>query len=179
MSARRSLYAAIGLLLALCVACSGDPEPQVEPAPSTPTADPLPTESPTPEPSEEPETAEEFLRRWVVEYEDMQSTGDSAPFRATSRGCRECLAIADRFEGIYSSGGFIRGGAITVTDVRRAGRIGTAESWILEFDATRTRYRETSGAPAQTLQGGHSGFRFVLEPDGGAFTIRELYQESL
>ena len=175
----RRWYAACLVVLALVAGCSGDPKPGVEPDPTPTAVTPSASASPTVEPSEEPETAEEFLRRWVAEYEDMQANGDSAPFRTTSQGCSECLAISDRFESIYTSGGFIRGGDITVTDVRRAGRIGNAETWILEFDATTTRYREEARAPAQSLEGGHSGFRFVLEPQGGAFRIRELYQESL
>ena len=182
VSGRRYVVSVLVLSVAVAlVGCSGDPEPVVAPTPTanTSSAEQTPTQSPSPPPAEKRETAQQFIRRWLAEYAALQGSGDSVAFRQMSTGCVECLAIASRLEGIYANGGWVKGGSVDVTAIRSAGRIDERESWIAEFDASPTRYKERARGQVRRLGGGHSGFRFVLTPHQMTFRIRELYQESL
>ena len=180
MSVRRCVVVLVTVLL-LSACSADDPDPVADPSSTVSSSSPSSEPSPSvaPEPSEEPESAAEFIRRWFFEYVAMQASGESNVFREMSRGCAECAAMAGRFEAIYSAGGSVQGGEVTVTDIRRIGRLGKSETWIAEFDANPTSFRESAGAAIQKLEGGHAGFRFVLKASRGVFRIGELYQESL
>jgi len=170
----------VGALIALVLlgGCAGDDLVQV-PTAATSSAASAPTAAPARTAKREPETPRQFIRRWFRAYELMISSADSAPFRRISKECADCRGIQRRIDAIFESDGEIFGGEAEIIVIRPVGRSRGSQSWVAEFNAGPTRYRDKPGADMRTLLGGHGGYRFVLRSTRRTFRIVRLYQESL
>ena len=168
---------ALGLAMALLLGGCSAEEPVFEPAPESPMPSAATQGSPTTGPPEKPVSAPRFIRRWFDEFEAMQRTGDGAVFRSLSRRCEDCDDVADRYEGIYEAGGWIKGGDVTIDSTHRVQRDGRLETWIAEIHATPTRFKEGPQSEVQRLPGGAGAFRLILER-ASDFHVVELFQEA-
>jgi hypothetical protein len=110
---------------------------------------------------------------------ELQSTGRSSGFEDASVDCQACTDTVEGYSRIYDSGGVIRGGVISITKLKKLGRTGQGETWLVFFSSTPTRYRESSEAAWQRLKGGRAALRLVLTSRDGSLNVSELYQESL
>ena len=155
MHVRRAL-ALTSTVLLLLAGCSDDPEPEPKmPDPTPSSSGPSPTQSETPE----AESPEEFIRRWSEALREMQATGETAAFRKLGPRCESCNATADRVEQIYDAGGAIEWDGWDI--VRVSARDGSDTDFVVLENSAPTRFRESKGAPWQTLDGGRA--RHVVE----------------
>ncbi len=123
---RTTVASALVLPLALA-GCGDDPQPKMPPpsasSPSTPT--PSTSTDPAVEPTLPPEAegkdeaaAEAFVRYYWDLANYVQSTGDAQTFSEVALpSCTTCSRAASYFEKAYRKGGYLRGGAYTVTEV--------------------------------------------------------------
>jgi hypothetical protein len=164
MSVRRTAAALLtaGLLL---TGCSDDPEPRFEP-----TETPSPTESSaTAEP--QAQSPEEFIREWFALNTEMQNTGDTQAFLASSRPCDVCKDMASQVRRIYADGGRIQLDRQEVLRVRTGARSATIKQFDVTVEASKTRLVEAAGASEQTLPGGKSTYRVTLLRKGDAWAM--------
>ena len=104
---RKVGWATLALFLCFLTACNGEASSTAGSADPTPSASD--TSSPSdPSPTPDTETPEEFVRAWVAEYNAMQNTGDTEKFRGMSRRCETCITVADRMDGYYEAGGYVK-----------------------------------------------------------------------
>lgn len=106
--------AATLLAMAVLVACSDDPEPQIEPSESPST----PPSSSSPQPTEP--RAEGVVRQWVDAQNEALKTGDTADLRRISDpSCETCTAgFLEPIESLYAAGGHFETEGWTVTAVK-------------------------------------------------------------
>ncbi|WP_137293564.1 hypothetical protein [Nocardioides dongxiaopingii] len=167
------------LALALCLgACTDDPEPKVEDPPSsTPSVDPVTSAPPTSEPTSEPpsdETPEEFIRRFQAASFDMQSSGDSGPYRALTQNCRSCDNLADSVDGVYADGGTVEISPGSVHNLqilsRRKGTL------VIEYDLRigPTVIFDRDGEVTQEFAGGVSQFQLNIRRQEGTWRVLRI-----
>jgi hypothetical protein len=173
MRLRQVIVSAAAVLSAsLLVACTADePSAGVTPTPS-PSGTELPG-TPTSEPSAE--TAKEFIRRWNDEETRMQS-GDSAAYRRSSRECPRCLEFADKVDGYYEAGGYVRTAGRKVLWVRRTERPARGIAvYRYAYESAPTRYRTSAEEPIQKLDGGRSVDEVTLRREGTEWVVMDKW----
>lgn len=172
MSVRRALAAALLVPLALLSACTEDePVPQM-PDPTTST--PSPTDSST----AEPEAPEDFIRRFNDANVAMQATGETSEFLALTQECRPCSETADRVEGFYANGGYVKWAGWKIVRVRHDQDTEQASEYRVEVMTPVTRYKESKTAEVQVLEGGNVVYRASLVSDDDSWLISDLVQLS-
>jgi hypothetical protein len=155
--------AVISLALTGC-ACSADDPP--DPPPTSTSAAPTPTAPaptlPTTARADSPAGAEAFARYWLTALDYAYQTGNSQPLRNAGT-CQGCTALADSIDRVYSRGGYIEGGRITIleTKARRytPGRPVEVEAYYAQANGT-TVYGDGRSTP--TPGSARLGFLFAL-----------------
>jgi hypothetical protein len=109
----------------------------------------------------------------------MQNSGDTSEYRAISRGCQACEALADQIEGIYLAGGYVKteGWSVADIEVSNPGATGRVLAEV-EIESAPTEYREAAGSPLQHLRGGSLVERMTLKPLGWSWLLVDLEQQA-
>lgn len=176
MRVRRPL-AALSLaaaLLAATTACSGDDPPEGDGSPSASPATSPSASSPTASTTADPpqrESAKAFIRRWFAASREMQTTGDTAAFRALGKNCSTCDTLADRVDEIYRSGGWVRYHGTRVLRISKSGSLAGNPQWDAATDGAPTKYRESADAPVKQLAGGRAVIRMTLTKVDGSWKV--------
>lgn len=172
MSARRALAAALLVPLALLSACAEDePVPQM---PDPTTVSPSPTESSS---TAAPETPEEFMSRFNDANVKMQATGETGEFLALTQECRPCTETAQRVEGFYADGGYVKWTGWKILRVREAAS--TADNQVdLRLDVTSapTKYKASDSSEVVTLEGGKATYQATLVSHDESWLISDLVE---
>ncbi|MFZ2502214.1 MAG: hypothetical protein WAW88_06065 [Nocardioides sp.] len=166
MGSNRLLAAGIAALaLALgATGCTSADEPDPTP---TNSASPAESASTTPSPTASPsqvaqETAEEFIRRWPIFEHQMLVTGDTAEYRALTKGCDACKRLADQVEGFYAAGGYVKVSPQRIQSLKTVRLSEQRAVFIVSATSGPTRYRESSDSSEERLPGGPARFQFTL-----------------
>jgi hypothetical protein len=165
MSVRRT--AALALAAVLLAGCQDEPEPEFDPTSSESASESESSEDP------EAQTAEEFIEEWFRLAVDFQNTGDSVALAAVSPGCRPCNDLIASVEAIYRAGGHVRIEEMDVTSVRPIGK----GEYAATVEASKTRVRESSDAPTQTIPGNTNDYRIFLTRADDAWNMAN-YQDT-
>ena len=159
MLVRRALALALVVPLLLAGCSEDEPEPKMpDPPPTSLEPSPSPTETETPE----VESAEDFIRRWVAADREMQNTGEIGDYAELSSKCETCMAVAERVEGIYSAGGFVRTDGLQVLRLTDQSSAGGRRILDVTVRSTPTVLKESAGADEQRLSGGTLTYRMRL-----------------
>lgn len=167
------------LLVALLVAgCSGA-DPQASPEttsspPVTTSAEPSPSAS---EPAKH-ETAREFLENWPIVEHRMFVTGDTAEYRAMTVGCDPCSRLADRIEGFYANGGWVKTQPWVVVDLRKVAGAGSRQTFEVAARIGPARVKESASEPVTRLEGGQPVLRTVVERKRDLWLITDYVELS-
>lgn len=173
MSLRRALAAALLVPLALLSACTEDePVPQM-PDPTTVTPSPTETSS-----TAAPETAEEFIRRFNEANVEMQATGETTAFLSLTQECRPCSETANKVEGFYSRGGFVKWAGWKILRVRHDQDTEQSSEYRVEVVTPKTRYKESDTAKVTVLDGGRVVYRASLVSAADSWLMSDLVQLS-
>jgi hypothetical protein len=165
------------LLVALLVAgCSGA-DPQASPEttsspPVTTSAEPSPSAS---EPAKH-ETAREFLENWPIVEHRMFVTGDTAEYRAMTVGCDPCSRLADRIEGFYANGGWVKTQPWAILSLTQLGTSRTEPTFQLKLNAGPTRYLAKADDKVQRLDGGSLVYKAYLVRDEGRWNLKNYLE---
>lgn len=175
MGSNRLLAAGIAALaLALgATGCTSTDDPDPTP---TNSASPAESASTTPSPTVSPsqvaqETAEEFIRRWPIFEHQMLVTGDTAEYRALTKGCEFCAGLASRVEGFYAQGGWVKAEPWTIKAIRRAGGTKAKPVFDVFTVAKPSRYKESESAEPTALPGGEPVLQVTLKRTGAQWRI--------
>jgi hypothetical protein len=148
---RLATVALVALPLLFASSCRGaDPvKPKPFETPTNPTSS-----APTPTSTPQAESAEDFIRHFIRAQNDMQSTGVTSAYRALTSGCDSCDAIADRVEGIYGAGGWVRTKGWTVTLVQAPVTLAPGSLRIdYVISSAPTKYKERANQSVRSLPG--------------------------
>ena len=168
MPVRRLLSGALTaplLILAGCGGSSNVADPPVSPSAASSSASPP-----------QHETPQAFIRRWADADIAMQNSGDATTFRALSKGCRGCNAVARRVDAIYEAGGSIRTRGWSIVDVRISNRNGRSRTADLVVDSAPTTYFASKSAPAKHLEGGREHFQLQMRAVGSSWLVTQFIQ---
>lgn len=156
-----ALFCASALLLTGCG--QDEPEPKMEPEPSASPA------------AEKEETAEEFIRRWNDEQREMQK-GDTTEYRRIAGECEPCMETAERIDGIYAAGGFVKTEGRTVRSIRKSERSPNIKhAYVVEVISAPTTYKNSSKAPEESLDGGDSVYEVRLSKKDGEWVLIDTW----
>lgn len=179
------LSGVVVLLLAFLAGCGGedpaeDPEPKM-PSESATTEGGDPSDEPSEDPtkSERPQSAEAFIREWVRVTNEMVQKGRSGPYCKVAADCEPCMSTIRQVEQIYEDGGEVhtRGWEIlSITDpgVKVKGEVHR----VVHIRNYPTRYRERSGGPWKTLDGGDPKLQVAIVEDRTGWQIVDFWQPS-
>lgn len=136
MRGRLTLAAVIGALGFGVAGCGGSAEPQPLPRPTASTS-PSPSATPPVMPAAAKEKSKAgaiaFARHYVDLINFAQSTGHVAELRAVEdAGCKSCQRADAYLEGLYKSGGSIRGGEFKIKSVSSVKNPET-RGWLVEL----------------------------------------------
>jgi hypothetical protein len=165
MHVRRALALALAVPL-LLAGCTDDPEPTPkipDPTTSSPTDEPTETETPA------PESAVDFIRRWQATSDEMQRTGETAPYLDISSGCRACMSLADNVADIYDGGGSIEFAGSDITHMDRSGT--QPPTFDVDLRVAKTVIRRKEGDAPETLPAGEMSIRVTLKRVHGDWTL--------
>jgi hypothetical protein len=174
---RYGAAAAVALVAASLAACDGgDPEPKI--SPSSPVASPSSPAPTSGSATPEAETPEAFIRRWVDLQREAQNSGDTEELRSLSEKCDPCMAFLRRIDEIYAEGGFIETDGWSIRKIARP--MATPDGVQVDVSVTSapTRFRESTDADTQTLQGGELEERFLLERESSSWLVSGLLEVS-
>jgi hypothetical protein len=148
----------------LLSACGGGDDSIADPPISS-----APTSSPTGAPQQE--SPEHFIRRFYRAEINMENTGRMKSYEAMFNGCKPCSSLVTRVQSIYTSGGFIRWGGLTIKSIAETGTGHSGKTFTIRFDARKTTYRESAGGPLKTLVGGPSSDLLTLQNANGHWLV--------
>jgi hypothetical protein len=166
---RSRLAIAVGsvALAVLVGACSGEPKPKFAPAESSvpsviesssPAAQTTPA-LPTKARRNTPAGAEAFVRYFIEVLNYAQKTGDTARLhQASTSRCAACEGYVEAIESTYSTGGRVKGGALTVGRLRELPR---------DYGADWGAYGRGRATPQTILRSDGTKSSF----DGGRFAL--------
>ena len=166
---RCRLAIALGLVLPALAfgACSGEPEPKFAPSES---ASPASRDSPASTGDAEPALpakaqenngagAEAFVRYFIEVLNYAQRTGDTARLqRVSAPRCAACEGYAEEIDKTYAAGGHVKGGVLTIGDLRELPR---------DYGADWGAYGRGRATPQTIFHGNGTKASF----DGGPFDL--------
>lgn len=159
MHVRRSLVACALAPLLLGLALSGCQEAEPTPKmPETAASSATPTETP----SAEQESPEDFIRRWVALDKEMQNTGKTRDYMQVSSSCAPCAEVAERVEGIFHAGGYVRTKGWVILGIKDRSPAVGPKVFDLRVRSTPTTYKESAESAERTLSGGVLSYRLRL-----------------
>jgi hypothetical protein len=160
MHVRRTLALALAVPLFLA-GCSEKAEPTPKmPDPTESSSTPSPTESST----AQAESAEDFIRRWVEVDRSMQNTGETDEYAKLSSKCKTCMSVAERVEGIFDAGGFVKTDGLRILKVvDQSGPVGR-KVFDVRVRSSPTVLKESEDGAEQRLPGGTLTYRMRLSP---------------
>ncbi|MDR7252254.1 hypothetical protein J2X46_001230 [Nocardioides sp. BE266] len=158
MHVRRALALAVAVPL-LLAGCTDEAEPTPKmPDPTSSSSSPSPSELETPE----AESAEDFVRRWVDVDRDMQNSGDVGAYTSISSKCRTCMSVAERVEGIFGAGGFVKTNGLTILRIVDQSGAEGRKVFDVRVRSSPTVFKESANAKEQRLPGGTVTYRMRL-----------------
>ena len=158
MHVRRAL--ALTVTVPLLLAGCSDPAEPTPKMPEPTSSSPSPTESETPE----VESAEDFIRRWVEVDRAMQNTGETREYSAISARCDACMSVAERVEGIYKAGGYVKTRGLNILKlIDQSGPTGR-RVYDVRVQSSPTVLKESANGKEQRLPGGILTYRMRLNP---------------
>jgi len=171
MRVRRLAALTAALPLLALSGCGGDnPKPKPLDPPST-SASPSPTATTTPQ----ADTPEEVIRKFVAAQNQIQRTGDSAPFRALTYKCQACNGFADQVDQIYADGGYIHTKGSTIKSIKKSPEwSATRPVYIAVTDSSPTTYLSSKDGKPDHFQGGITHDSYELVKHGGAWKVTNL-----
>jgi hypothetical protein len=170
MGVRRILVGTFAAPLLLTVSACGDDtsvaNPPIKSArSSSPTAEPHASVS---------DRVVSFVRQWAAEDIRMQNSGDSRRFRHLSQHCHDCLSLADRVDGIYARGGFIRTAGWTIKRVEIVRKHAGSYLVDLKVVSKPTYYRESAGGQRRSYPGGPATYQLRVDRIAHGLTVGSL-----
>lgn len=156
---RRGMAAALCAAALLLSACSDDPP---EPKPLDP---PTGSETTTAPPTSEPpkaQTPEALIRAWLRAVDKAQDTGETDELRRAFPDCRACTTFAERVDGIYAAGGWVKAPAKKKVSIKIREKLGddrrmyevrfVAPPWSLKESAKAKAVRQKGGPGTQAME---------------------------
>lgn len=181
----RFLAPVLGLTL-LLGACGSDDSPKAEadPTPSgaasaSPSGSPSASASDVADPSASPvptkapagETAEEFIRRWLSLEYGMEQTGDTAAYRAASKGCTSCDRTADAVESYYRAGGYVAPSPGVIRRLRKQDAIPGYTVYLVDLNYAPSTYKRGADRKAERFEGGPITYKMTLRKRAGLWNV--------
>jgi hypothetical protein len=104
----------------------------------------------------------------------MQNSGNTGSFRQLSRGCGDCIALADRVDRIYRQGGYIHAEGWSIEQVEVVSRDDARLVVNLRVISKPTDYRETSNGPKKSYPGGSATYQLGVTPTAQDWRVVSL-----
>ncbi len=101
----------------------------------------------------------------------MFVTGDATEYRAYTKGCTPCARLADRVEGYYAAGGWIKTTPWRFKSLRIVTPSKLRPVLGVETQADPTRYKESSTGSLKRFPGGSAHFNVSLRRTAEGWTI--------
>ncbi|MCF6376410.1 hypothetical protein L2K70_02220 [Nocardioides KLBMP 9356] len=163
MHVRLALALAGVLLLA---GCTDDPDPTPKiPEPTSSSPSPTASESETPN----AESAEDFIRKWAAVEAQMENTGETAEYRAMSKGCKACSELADNVERVYEAGGYLKWDGWQIKRITQ--REFQDNQYVVKVVSRPTEYKESSNGAVKKLAGGPGAHLLTLKTLGDSWLV--------
>lgn len=158
-----SLLASLTLGAVLLTGCTEEaPQPKFAEQPNA-----------TPTPVEKEESAEEFIRRWNRADAAMQNSGSTADYRAITKKCAPCTALADQVDEFYTAGGYVATEGREIENIKRL----DSSSFLVWIKAGPTTYRESTAGPEGSYPGGEDLLRVTVTRRSGEFQLTDVVRQ--